>query len=388
MTVWLLGSLFATSFLLTLVLLLRGPVLRSFGPKVAYALWALPALRLVLPPLPAWFAPVPSVLRGAVPPVEIAAASSHALAALASPPTGIMGLGLLFTIWAAGAIGWFAWQFARYQISLGRALRGATLLGRECRVDVLVSPLVTGPMATGIWTKRILLPTDFLDRYTSRERRLALLHEGAHHDRCEILANLFALVVLAAHWWNPLAHVAYRCFRADQELACDATVLSGVDVDDRQTYGSALLKSASARTTTVACALSHKDELRRRLVTMMRPDFGVGRRITGASSALIVVLAGVALTATVQAGRLRDMDNLSAWFAPAVTELGGEQRDLTIGAAGLDRFAAESERDAARMAAQAQMGVRDAKRMGRDSEGISRELTRLTLPLTGPHQHR
>jgi bla regulator protein BlaR1 len=215
-----------------------------------------------------------------------------------------------------------------------------------------------------------------------------LLHEGAHHDRRDILANLFALVVLAAHWWNPLAHVAYRCFRADQELACDATVLGGVSVDDRRIYGSALLKSASARTTTVACALSHKDELHRRLVTMMRPGFGVGRRITGASGALMIVLAGVALTATVQAGPLRDMDNLSAWFAPAVTELSGEQRDLTIGAAGLDRFAAESERNAARMATQAQMDVRNAKRMARDSEGISRELTRPALPLTGPHQHR
>ena len=33
------------------------------------------------------------------------------------------------------------------------------------------------------WVKeRVLLPADFLKRYSPAERRLALLHEGAHHD--------------------------------------------------------------------------------------------------------------------------------------------------------------------------------------------------------------
>ena len=80
-----------------------------------------------------------------------------------------------------------------------------------------------------------------MTRYTPSERRLALLHEGAHHDRRDILANLVALAVLALHWWNPLAHRAYRAFRADQELACEVTVLADVENGDRRAYGSAVL---------------------------------------------------------------------------------------------------------------------------------------------------
>ena len=45
-----------------LVLLLRRPVARHLGARAAYALWLLPFLRLLLPPvvLPAWLAPAPA----------------------------------------------------------------------------------------------------------------------------------------------------------------------------------------------------------------------------------------------------------------------------------------------------------------------------------------
>ena len=52
-----------TGALIVLVLAARRPVARTFGPQYAYALWALPFIRLVLPPLtlPAWMAPAAPV---------------------------------------------------------------------------------------------------------------------------------------------------------------------------------------------------------------------------------------------------------------------------------------------------------------------------------------
>ena len=45
----------ATTLLMLLVLAIRNPVRRLFGSRLAYALWLLPALRMVLPPLGALF---------------------------------------------------------------------------------------------------------------------------------------------------------------------------------------------------------------------------------------------------------------------------------------------------------------------------------------------
>ena len=61
MSTWLIDTALYTALLIALVLVLRRPVARHFGPSMAYALWALPLLRLVLPPLvlPASLAPAP-----------------------------------------------------------------------------------------------------------------------------------------------------------------------------------------------------------------------------------------------------------------------------------------------------------------------------------------
>ena len=48
---WLLDTMLATGVLIAAVLVLRRPVAKLFGPGMAYALWALPLLRLALPPL-------------------------------------------------------------------------------------------------------------------------------------------------------------------------------------------------------------------------------------------------------------------------------------------------------------------------------------------------
>ncbi len=50
---WLIEALAASTLLMGLALLIRRPVREAFGPQIAYALWALPLLRLLLPPLPA-----------------------------------------------------------------------------------------------------------------------------------------------------------------------------------------------------------------------------------------------------------------------------------------------------------------------------------------------
>ena len=60
-------TLVGTGVLIAAALVLRRPVARWFGPRAAYALWLLPLIRLMLPPLvlPAWMRPADPVAGGA-----------------------------------------------------------------------------------------------------------------------------------------------------------------------------------------------------------------------------------------------------------------------------------------------------------------------------------
>ena len=48
---WLVDSLLVTTLLMGVILCLRRPVAKLFGPGVAYALWLIPAARLLMPSL-------------------------------------------------------------------------------------------------------------------------------------------------------------------------------------------------------------------------------------------------------------------------------------------------------------------------------------------------
>ncbi len=298
-------ALLASTLLMGLVLLLRRPVARHFGAHAAYALWALPALRLLLPPLPGWRNPLAG-LASWFPPLSAPLSTATEGAGTMAPVPAPMVSTVVSTsqwsqwivlAWIAGAVLMILYQFWRYHRFLGAALARATLLQRTETADVLLSPAVAGPLATGIRHPRIFIPTDFHTRFDPAERDLALRHEHAHHTRGDIIANMAGLAVLALHWWNPIAHIAWRAFRADQELACDATVLSGASGADRHSYGRAMLKSAAAPVPTAACAMNAKTQLKERITMMKQHDLPAGRRLWASASVGALVLAGLVLTA-------------------------------------------------------------------------------------------
>jgi beta-lactamase regulating signal transducer with metallopeptidase domain len=310
MTIWLAETLIGATLLMLLVLFIRRPVARLWGARFAYALWALPLLRMVLPAIPGWQsfygAGAQTNAGGAAAPVLVAPAD----AALAASPAlvtmaeaALIGdwPGLLVMLWAVGAAVFLMVQWARHLRFVGRAVGEGRPIIQSGDVQVIVSRHVPGPMAAGIWRRRILLPADFHTRYAPEERRLALLHEAAHHDRRDLVANLAGLVVLAAHWWNPVAHAAWRAFRADQELACDATVLAGTDPETRAAYGQTVLKSACMATPVAACAMNHKHQLKDRIAMMKSRNFGVARRLAGGLFVTATAAAALAATASGQA---------------------------------------------------------------------------------------
>jgi beta-lactamase regulating signal transducer with metallopeptidase domain len=200
--------------------------------------------------------------------IEIA--GSHANFAVVPPvavengPTIFM---LLLGVWAIGALGFLAYHLIAHSRFCAKLLSRARVdrTVAEGKVRVIETDAAHGPLAFGIWRKYVAFPRDFSERYDEQERDLALAHELGHHVRGDLIANWVALFVLALHWFNPVAWRAFRAFRADQEMACDALVLAGREAALRHAYGRAIVKSAHGGAVSAACHLHTINEVKGRL---------------------------------------------------------------------------------------------------------------------------
>ncbi|WP_294138396.1 M56 family metallopeptidase, partial [Sphingomonas sp.] len=300
MTGWLIEALIASTLLMLLVLLARRPVRNAFGPQVAYALWALPVLRLALPPLPdAWrqaaVTPISGV--GETITVFVVDGGGSAAAAVAAPSVPSIAL-VVGGLWAVGALAFLFWHLTSHTRFCRRLLGSAAAIERVRGVHVIASHVATGPLAFGVLRRYVAFPLDFADRYDADERELALEHEIGHHQRGDLIANWIALAVLAIHWFNPVAWRAFRAFRADQELANDARVLAGRSTIDRHAYACAIVKAAHGGAVSAACHLHTIDDLKGRIRMLSTSPRSRRRLATGGALVSTLVLAGLGLTAS------------------------------------------------------------------------------------------
>lgn len=334
MIAWAVEALIASTLLMLVVLMLRAPVRRLFGPDCAYALWLLPVARLLLPPMPGagqWsrlVAPLtdwlghgnavasPALLPAriaaqAVPEVQVIVMSAAPPAAMV-PPAAIAGVGapvaaLLLALWLAGAVLFVGWHVRRHGRFI-RTLLSTAKVREHGPIQVIESDAAAGPLAFGIWRKYVAFPRDFSERYDEDEQVLALAHEMTHHARGDLIANWVALVVLGLHWFNPIAWRAFRAFRADQEMACDARVLAGRDQRLRHAYGRAIVKSAHGGWVSAACHLHSINELKGRLRMLSNYKLTRWQSRAGLTLAGAMLLAGLGATAsgTPAVAQLRD----------------------------------------------------------------------------------
>jgi beta-lactamase regulating signal transducer with metallopeptidase domain len=237
MTSWLMDTLLYTGLLIALVLLLRRPVAREFGPRIAYALWALPVLRLLLPPvvLPASMAPAePEASADAV--MAMAMTADATAGPVAAPEATFEVADLLLPLWLVGAALFLAWRIATYLRMRRELLAEARPVGEVGRIRIVETPAVGSPVAFGVTDKVIALPPRFMAMEDRAARDLAIAHELEHHRGYDLIANFAAQPLLALHWFNPLAWFGWRAMRRDQEAACDARVLEGHGHEVRAAY--------------------------------------------------------------------------------------------------------------------------------------------------------
>lgn len=256
MTQWLVDTFTWTGCLIVLVLLLRRPVARHFGPQVAYALWALPLVRFVLPPLvlPASFAPAPG---SSLPADAMANEPLLVLAVNATPAAaGFDWSAAALVLWLGGALMFIVWRIHQYRAMRADLLADARPVGDAGRVRLVETPAVSAPVAFGVRDKVVALPPLFMAQGDRAARDLAIAHELAHHRGHDLIANIAAQPLLALHWFNPLAWLGWRAMRRDQEAACDARVLAGREQAEKATYARIIASFATGRHLALAAPMA------------------------------------------------------------------------------------------------------------------------------------
>lgn len=276
------ANLFAGLTILA-ILALRIPARRYLGPHTAYILW-----------LAAPLAFVSCLIPGAEAQTEAAAVGAGAI--FRTLPASVP-LPAVTLVWLAGIA-----------IATGLVVVGQLRFLARARAGR------AGPAVVGVICPRYVTPQDFADTFSAPERALIRAHERAHIDRDDPKVNAAITAAQALCWFNPLVHIAAYYARLDQELACDATVMSGRS-RQRRLYAQTMLKTQMAsQPLPLGCHwIAAPHPLETRIALLKQPAVGDIRRLGGAW-----VAAGLAMAWGYAAWAAQPVSPPRAHFVQAV----------------------------------------------------------------------
>jgi bla regulator protein BlaR1 len=268
---------------------LRKPLRHTAGARAAYWLWlAVPATTLAVlfpTPTPATQTSMHSLLSA------LSGSVSDSLASTPGIGSSAYFAAAVPVIWLTGALLMAAWLTGRQRAfvrSLGRLVVSPDGIFRSERI--------AAPMLVGAWRSRVVVPADFEVRYSERDRLLMLAHERAHQERGDALVNSIAAAWLCVFWFNPLMYWALSRIRFDQELACDALVLSRTDAGKKR-YAGALLRAQlsyePAWRLPAGCHWQSNHPLKERIAMLKLRSPAQSRRIAGIAFTFVLAASGM-----------------------------------------------------------------------------------------------
>ena len=222
---------------------------------------------------------------------------------------------ILLTLWLAGVISCILWQGIGYY-RLIRSLKGKsrsveradlhTILQEQCadlvidrEIPLRVSSAADCPMLAGFIHPTLYLPDECISR---TDAAFIFRHELTHYKHGDLWLKLLLLAARCLHWFNPLVHLIARFAQEDIEAACDDAVVRGHDGAYRRAYGETILRSAIAqsqkRKALVSCFGDDKKTLMRRFEGLF--DKSVKKR--GVALVVMIALLVGSLSCTIAVG--------------------------------------------------------------------------------------
>lgn len=189
----------------------------------------------------------------------------------------------------------------------------ASQLGVRRSFSTLQSSATSVPMTCGIFRSVVIVPADW-STWSEEHSRCVLSHELAHIRRCDVAIQMFARMVAAVYWFNPMVWFAVYRLRVEREFACDdAVLLSGRRPTE---YANALLttlRSSRQPRPDLGVAMVDSARLDRRVESILdrkQPRVPPGRRaglLLTLFTVCCVLLIGTATLTTI-ASNAQDTD--------------------------------------------------------------------------------
>ena len=255
-------------------------LLKKAPRRVTCLLWAIVALRLVLPvsiESPVSLIPQTTVaLQEAVDTslIHVEAvpsgngAAAHLPTAIGTAQVPEMHTLPLPTIWAAGMavmLGYLLISYFRMRYLVREAVQEEE--------NIWVCDGVTSPFILGVFRPRIYLPSGL----SGSSRAYVIAHEKSHLCCKDHLWKPFAFCLLAMYWFDPLVWAAYWLACRDIEFACDERVIRALKLPERKAYASALLACSDGRKRVLVCPVAFGEtavvQRIRSVLNYKRPSF-------------------------------------------------------------------------------------------------------------------
>ena len=176
-------------------------------------------------------------------------------------------------------------------------------LGISRKIPLLISPAADCPMLAGFIRPALYLPDEDI---STADAAFIFRHELTHCRHGDLWLKLLLTAAQCVHWFNPLVYLIVRFAQEDIELACDDAVVRGQNAAYRRAYGETILRSAIAqsrrRQSLVSCFGDDKKTLMRRFEGLF--DKSVKKR--GAALIVLVALLTATLGGTIAVGTKKD----------------------------------------------------------------------------------
>ena len=245
------------------LLLIKRLLRDKLSPRWQYGVWAVLALRALLPastargvvpPLALWVETLKSAVElglgsaysGAFEPIRL----RHVLPWIDAAPASATDW--LFIAYAAGVLLTLAWYALRYA-RLRSLLRRGSAAGAEAQAAVAAAagkyglqpcPAVAVPGLKTAFVCGVFRPVLAVPAEGAPDEKV-ILHELLHLKHRDALQNVFWCFLRALHWCDPFMQYVFDRVGNDMESLCDQRVLERLEGEERREYGGILLEMAS-----------------------------------------------------------------------------------------------------------------------------------------------